>query len=261
MNMFYMAERTLTRALVRPPGRSFARAISSTQAKIDVDLAQAQHKAYCQALEAAGLRVTILPIDEAHPDSCFMQDPAMIIGGRAIIGRMAAASRQGEEVDAAAALVSAGFRPQPIVAPGTLEGGDVQVLPGRALVGETGRSNAAGIAQLAAILGPAGIPVAGLPVDGYLHLGTALSYLGQNMLLSVPAYAGHPAFAGLDVIAVPGEESYAANVLSLGASVIVPDGFPAVAATLRARGFDVLRVPVMEFEKADGGVTCLSLVW
>ncbi len=103
--------------------------------------------------------------------------------------------------------------------------------------------------------------MASLPVDGYLHLGTAVSYLGQNMLLSVPAYAGHPAFAGLDVIAVPGEEAYAANVLALGASVIVPDGFPAVAGVLRARGFSVLRVPVTEFEKADGGVTCLSLVW
>ena len=141
-----MAERTLTRALVRPPGVSFAGAISPSQTAIDVALARAQHAVYCEAVQAAGLEVTVLPTDEAHPDSCFMQDPAMVIAGRVIVGRMAARSRQGEEEGAAEALALAGFGLHRIFAPGTLEGGDVQVLPDRVLVGETGRSNAAGIA-------------------------------------------------------------------------------------------------------------------
>ena len=87
-------------ALVRPPGVSFARAISTSGAAIDVALAQAQHAEYCQALAAAGVQVEVLPPDERYPDSCFMQDPALVIEGVAIIARPAAASRQGEEAAA-----------------------------------------------------------------------------------------------------------------------------------------------------------------
>jgi dimethylargininase len=97
-------------------------------------------------------------------------------------------------------------------------------------------------------------------VTSYLHLKTAATYLGYNTLLAVEAYADHPAFADLDVLRVPPEEAYAANALAIGDHVIVPDGYPRVAAMLRARGFVVLPVPMSEFAKADGGVTCLAVV-
>jgi dimethylargininase len=255
----------LRHALVRPPGESFARAITTQNLPIDVRLAQAQHKEYCAALAAAGVTVAALPADERYPDGCFMQDPAVVIRRRAIVCRMAASSRQGEEDAVAEALVER-FPLARIVPPGTLEGGDVMVLPDRILVGRTARTNQAGIAQLVVALseapdGEAPAPVYSVPVNDYLHLLSAATYIGRDTLLAVQAYAGHPHFAGLDVIVAPPEEAYAVNALGLGESVVVPAGYPRVAAMLRDRGFEVLPVPVSEFAKADGGVTCLSLVW
>jgi dimethylargininase len=254
----------LKRALVRPPGASFARAISSRNLPIDVALAQAQHAEYCEALAAAGVTVEVLPADDRYPDSCFMQDPAVVIRGRAVIGRMAAPSREGEE-DAVAAALAGRFGLTRIVPPGTLEGGDVLVLPDSIAVGLTGRTNRAGIAQLVVALAAGEdplMPVYSIPVDDYLHLLSAVTYAGRNTLIAVEEkYAGHPLFAGMDVIVPPAEEAYAVNTLGLGDSVIVPAGFPRVAVMLRDRGFEVLPVPVSEFAKADGGVTCLSLVW
>ena len=269
-------------ALVRPPGDSFARAISSRNLPIDVELARAQHAEYYAALAAAGVVVEALPADERYPDSCFMQDPAMVIGGHGIICRMGAPSRRGEE-EAIAGALEGRFPPrqhhgtamtrQPsgasltyIIPPGTLEGGDVMVLPDKILVGRTARTNHAGVAQLVVALseappGEAPLPVYSVPVNDYLHLLSAATYVGRNTLIAVEAYAEHPHFAGLDVIVAPPEEAYAVNVLGLGESVIVPAGYPRVVAALRERGFDVLPVPVSEFAKADGGVTCLALVW
>jgi dimethylargininase len=253
----------LRRALVRPPGASFAQAISSRNLPIDAGQARAQHAEYCQALAAAGVTVEALPADERYPDSCFMQDPALVLRGRAIIGRMAAPSRQGEE-DAVARVLAGRLPLTRIVPPGTLEGGDVLVLPNRIVVGRTARTNQAGIAQLVVALAEAEdpmTPVYSVPVDDYLHLLSAATYAGQDTLLAVEVYAGHPHFAGLDVIIAPPEEAYAVNALGLGESVIVPAGYPRVASLLRARGFTVLTVPVSEFAKADGGVTCLAMVW
>ncbi len=249
-----------TDALVRPPGESFCRAISSSAAQIDVALARRQHAEYCQALRAAGLSVEVLPADERFPDSCFMQDPAVVIAGRAIIGRPGAESRRGEEAALIAALADR-FPLHRIAAPGTLEGGDVLILPDRVVVGRSARTNAAGIAQLAVALSDTGLPVYAAPVEGYLHLLTAVTRLDDGSLLAVEGWPLPAPLAGLKVLAVPQAEAYAANVLAIGTRVIMPAGYPRVAAMLTAHGFEVLPVPMSEFAKADGGVTCLSLVW
>ena len=249
-----------THALVRPPGDSFAAAISSTGAAIDVALARAQHAAYCQALSAAGLMVEMLPPDERFPDSCFMQDPAVVIAGRAIIGRPGAPSRQGEE-EALATALTGRFPLTRLIPPATLEGGDVLILPDRVVVGRSGRTNAAGIAQLAVALAGTGLPVFAAPVEPYLHLLTAVTHLGQGVLLAIEGWPLPPPLADLDVLRVPPEEAYAANTLGIGEHVIVPADYPRVAAMLAAHGFRVITVPTSEFAKADGGVTCLALLW
>ena len=217
-----------SRALVRPPGASFFRAISTSRAPIDVTLAQAQHVEYRQALAEAGLAVEVLPPDERYPDGCFMEDPAVVIAGQAVVGRMGVPSRRGEE-DALAELLAARLPTTRVVAPGTLEGGDVIRLPDRVLAGRTARTNRAGIAQLAVALAPTGLPVLEVPVDDYLHLQTAATYIGHGILLALDAYADHPAFAGLEVLIVPPEEAYAANTLGVGDHAIVPAGYPKVA--------------------------------
>ncbi len=223
-----------THALVRPPGDSFVAAIRSTNAPIDVALARAQHAAYCQALSAAGLSVEVLPAEERFPDSCFMQDPAVVIAGRAVICRPGAQSRRGEEEALAQAL--AGRLPLTrIIPPGTLEGGDVLILPDRIVVGRSGRTNAAGIAQLAVALAGTGLAVHAAPVDPYLHLLTAVTYIGQGALLAIEGWPLPAALAGFNVLRVPLDEAYAANSLGIGAHVIVPAGHPHGGAAGRAR--------------------------
>lgn len=247
-------------ALVRPPGESFVNAICAVPAKINVALAREQHAEYCNALRQTGMTVETLPADEGFPDSCFMQDPALVFGDVAIIGRMAAASRAGE-TDAIAETLAVRFRVERIQAPGTLEGGDVLILGDHVLVGETARTNREGIAQLAGFLKPEGIDVQWIPVKEYLHLLTAATYVGQNVLVVNIDYAAHPAFADFDKVLVPRAEAYAANTLGVADYAIIPQGYPRTMEQLAARGFGVLSVPMSEFYKADGGVSCLSLMW
>lgn len=251
-----------THALVRPPGRSFAQALStqSPRPRMDVALAQAQHAAYVDALRACGLEVTVLPPDEVFPDACFVQDLAVLYEDLAVICRPGAPSRQGEEAAIAEAL-----RPHKrivrIQPPGTLEGGDVLQVGRHLYVGLSSRTNRAGAAQLREFLEPLGATVTPIPVQGNLHLLSDCTYLGRGMLLAAGAAASRPEFLGLDVIFVPPEEAYAANCLAIGDQVILPEGYPRVRQALEERGFQVLTVPVSEFRKADGGVTCLSLLW
>ncbi len=245
-------------ALVRPPGRSFASALSSTGAVIDVALAQQQHEGYREALARAGVAVEVLDPDERYPDSCFMQDPALVIRGKAIVARPGAPSRLGEE-QLVAPLLARRFPTVALTAPATLEGGDVLVLPDHVYVGRSDRTNAAGIEQLRAALHP--LPVDEIPISGLLHLLSGVTYLGRNTLLAVRGMADRPEFRGLKVLVVPDDEAYACNVLALGDSVVAPWGYAGTIAMLAANGFRVLPAQVSEFTKADGGVTCLSLIY
>lgn len=248
-------------AIVRPPGDSFVRALTAQipQAAIDVTLAREQHRAYCTALRTAGFKLVELAPDETHPDACFVQDTAVVFGDLAVIGRFGVESRHGEQ-DAIVQALQGRKRLMEIQHPATLEGGDVLVIGSRVFVGLSARTNRAGFAQLRDLLELEGATVQALPVGQGLHLMTDCSYLGRGVLLATDAYADLTAFSGLDLIRVPSEEAYAANALVGDDHVILPDGHPRTAAQIRARGFQVLPVPLSEFAKADGGVTCLSLL-
>ncbi len=251
---------SFSRALIRQPGASLFRGISRRGLHPDPFSAQAQHTAYCQALCAAGLDVTVLPPDERYPDSCFMQDTALVVRGQVILCRPGAPSRQGEE-QATAAWFEGEMPVARIEPPGTLEGGDVMVLPDRVLVGRSERTNAEGVEQLRALLEPLGLPAVSVSVGDSLHLLSDATYLGRGIVLAASTFKGLGSVEGLQLIPIPLAEAYAANVLALGDHVIVPDGFPQTAARLRAAGFKPLPVPLSEFEKVDGGATCLSIVW
>ena len=248
-------------ALVRPPGDSFAQAISSLdpQPRIDVDVAREQHAAYCAALERAGVELIELPDDEAYPDSCFVQDTAVVAGDLAVIARPGAPSRRGEE-EAVRRALQGRKRLAEIQPPGTLEGGDVLVIGTRLFVGLSARTNRAGFAQLRDLLELEGATVESLPVGESLHLLSDCTYLGRGVLLATAACVELPAFAGLEHIRVPPEEAYAANALAVDEFVIFPAGYPRTEALVREHGFTMLPVPLSEFAKADGGATCLSLL-
>jgi dimethylargininase len=247
---------------VRSPGRSFASALTTQnpEAPIDVDLAQRQHRAYVQTLRNLGLKVRELAPDERFPDGCFVQDLAVVYRNLAVICRPGAPSRQGEE-EAAERLLREYKEVVSIEEPGTVDGGDVLRVGDRFFVGLSGRTNRAGASQLRQQLEARGASVLMVPLDQGLHLMSGCTYLGNGLLLATGPWASIPQFLALEVIYVPHEEAYGANCLAIGDQVLVPDCCPRVSSDLQLRGFTVWPVAMSEFEKADGGVTCLSLLW
>jgi dimethylargininase len=249
---------SLLRAIVRPPARTYPQALTRLvpPPPIDLSLALEQHRAYVEALRACDVDVIELPPDDAHPDSVFVQDPVLVVAGRAVVLRAAEASRAGEAEDLVGVLRD--FVPVvEMEPPATLDGGDVLVAEGRLYVGISSRSNREGCDQLAALTGLPAVPVP-LP-EGLLHLLSGCTYLGRNRLLATPSLARRlPAF---DDLLVPDAEAPAANVLVLGRHAIVPAGYPRVAALVAGCGLGVHAVPASEFEKRDGGVTCRALLF
>lgn len=230
------------------------------QQPIDVARAAEQHHAYEDCLRSLGAEVIRLPDEPDLPDAVFVEDTAVVVDEVAVIPVMGAASRRPETKSVAAAL--AAYRPlRHLEAPATLDGGDVLRVGRRLFVGLTSRTNQAGIAQLAAHLAPFGYQVEAVEVTGCLHLKSACTTVGNNTLLINRAWIDVAPFAGFDLIDVPASEPGAANVLLIGETLIVPSAFPQTIALLEARGFKVCPVDVSEFQKAEGGVTCKSILF
>ncbi len=256
-------------AFVRPPEEGFVHALGqqAEAAAIDLARAKAQHRLYVDALRDAGVTVQELPPAPGYPDACFVQDVVLLLPELAILARPAEPSRLGE-VDLIRPHLPADLPVAAIEAPGTLEWGDVLRIGNVLYVGQSARTNAAATAQLRNLVTPLGLTVEALPVPRGLHLLSGVNYLGTpaadpeaaGVLVAWEDYAGLPQFAGLDVVVTPPAEEPAANCLALGNAIVVPAGYPQTAAALWHRGFRVLSVPIDEFAKAAGGVTCLSVI-
>jgi dimethylargininase len=150
---------------------------------------------------------------------------------------------------------------QAIEAPGTLDGGDV-LLVGRTLyVGESARSNPDGIAQLRELLAPHGYAVEAVATRGCLHLKSAVTALSDDTVLLQPAWVDRARFAKFRIIEIDPAEPHAANVLRIGDALIMPANFPRTRQRLLDAGFKVTVVDVSELQKAEGAVTCCSLVF
>lgn len=252
-----------TRAIVCPPAPNFAAGLTTAGLGApDYALALAQHAHYCRVLEECGLRLTVLPADPRHPDSTFVEDTAILTEQGALLTRPGAASRSGEVAAMRAALAS--FYPAlaAIAPPGALDGGDICEAGQHVLIGISARTNAAGAAQLAQWLAPQGYTVDFIDIrstPGILHLKSGLAYLGQQRMVVIDALADHPALAGYTCVRVDAEEAYAANCLRVNDRVLIPAGFPRLGARLRDLGYAVVDVAMSEFQKMDGGLSCLSL--
>jgi dimethylargininase len=227
---------------------------------IDVERARRQHEAYERALAGLGCAVRRLPAGADMPDSVFIEDVAVVLDEVAVVTRPGAASRRAETPAVADAL--AAYRPLArIEAPGTLDGGDVLVVDRTVFVGRSARTNAVGIGQLRGALAPFGYTVQAVVVHRCLHLKTAVTCVGDGRLLINREWVPADAFAGWELIDVYPGEPFAANALRVGGAVLYPDAFPRTRARLEARGIRVVPVPADELAKAEGGVTCCSLVF
>ena len=255
----------LTHALVRPPGPTFVNGITTSGlGPPDVTLALAQHERYCETLEGLGVSLVRLPADEKFPDSTFVEDTAILAAGGAMLTRPGAASRAGEVSSVAAALRDWFPALARVVEPGTVDGGDVCEAGGHFFIGHSARTNAAGASQVATWLIERGLGATVVdirPLPSLLHLKTGVSWLGGRRLLAIEDFAGHAVLGAWDVVTVPRGEDYAANCLLINESVVIARGFPGTAALLRSLGYHLVEVDLSEFQKMDGGASCLSLRW
>ena len=222
---------------------------------IDVPQARAQHHEYQRTLEALGCRVLTLPAEPQLADSVFVEDVAIVLDDVAILTRPGAASRRSEVASVGALL--GGYRKLP----GTLDGGDVLHVGRTLYVGQSARSNADGIAQLRTLLAGRGYTVQGVPTQGCLHLKSAVTQLADDTLLLQPAWVDRGRFSDFRVIEVDPAEPHAANVLRIGDALVMPASFPRTRQRLLDAGFQVTSVDVSELQKAEGAVTCCSLVF
>jgi dimethylargininase len=226
---------------------------------IDVARAEAQHRNYEAALERLGARVISLPAEPELPDCVFVEDPTLVLDEIAIITRMGARSRRGESESLAAAL--ARFRPVVRMRePATLEGGDVVQMGKTLYVGLSRRTNAEGARQLAELVEPHGYRVLPVQVTGCLHMKSACCAVSDYAVLANRALFDSSAFQ-CKMIDVPAQEPGAADVLRIGGRVLLPASFPRTARLLEESGFTVQPLDVSELQKAEAGVTCMSLLF
>jgi dimethylargininase len=226
---------------------------------IDVARARAQHDSYERALADAGYRVERLPAGDDMPDCVFIEDVAIVFDELAVVTCPGAASRR-VEVPAVAEALARYREVRRIEAPATLDGGDVLVAGRRVFVGRSSRTAGDAIAQLGRLLVPFGYDVRGVDVHGCLHLKSAVTATSDDGVVVNPAFVDVEIFRELDVIAIDPREPAAANVLRLYDRVIVPASCPRTADLLAARGLRVVPVDTSELAKAEGALTCCSLI-
>ena len=226
---------------------------------IDFERARRQHAAYEAALTGLGCEVHRLPADADAPDCVFVEDVAVVFDELAILTRPGAVSRRRETPPVAAALAER-RRLVSIDAPATLDGGDVLVAGRQVFVGLTSRTDEAGAAALERALGPLGYKVTSVPVQGALHLKSVASHVAPGLLLIDPAGIDPTAFDGYELLTVAEGESPAANALWIGDTVLVAAGFDGTRKRLEQRGLKIVEVENGELARAEGGLTCCSLI-
>jgi len=252
-----------SRAIVRPPGATFPRGLSSANlGPPNLALALSQHAAYCEALRTCGLALTVLEADARFADGTFVEDTAVLADRLTVVTRPGAPSRLGEVHSVRACLQGLRGEVREILAPGTLDGGDICQAGAHFFVGVSQRTNSDGAGQFCEIVRAAGYSASTLDIRGnarLLHLKSGIAYLGDGRLLAVPGLPRAAEIAGYEIVEVDALEAYAANCVRINDRVLVAAGYPRTTEALRALGLAPLPLDTSEFRKLDGGLSCLSL--
>ncbi len=227
---------------------------------IDLDRARAEHRVYRQKLRELGCRVRCLPEEPELADSVFVEDIAVVFAELAVLARPGAPSRRGERLSIAQALEP--YRPlHRIRAPGILDGGDVLTLGREVYVGRSSRSNSEAVEQLARAVTPHGYSVTEVDFRGCLHLKSAVSRVAEDTVLVNPEWVDADVFRGMHALGIDPREPAAANALAVGPTVLAAAEHPRTLDLLRARGIDARPIEAGELAKAEGGLTCCSLLF
>lgn len=249
-----------SRAIARQPASTMVNGITTATLGVpDFQKAQQQHQAYVSALKACGLDVTVLEALVDYPDSVFIEDVALLAGNCAILTRPGAGSRIGE-----VEFVNPGIRQfyetvDEIKSPGSVEAGDVMMVASHFYIGLSARTNTEGARQLIEILNRHGMTGSTVKMNEFLHLKTGLSYLENNILLISGEFVNRAEFSKFNQIIVDEDEGYAANSVWINDRVLTPAGYPRTSRKIKAAGYQVIELDMSEFQKLDGGLSCLSL--
>ena len=248
------------RAIVRKPCKNMVNGITSANlGPPDFALASRQHDQYIEALLLCGLEVDILPADEEHPDSTFIEDVALLTPRCAIITIPGAVSRKGE-AESVIPVIKKYYRDVEFIkAPGTIEPGDIMMAGRHYYIGLSARTNREGAAQMLGILERYGMEGSWVELRDVLHLKTGVAYLEQNNLVAAGEFVSAEAFNQFNIITVGEQEEYAANCIWVNDRVIIPAGYPDTKHKIENCGYQTVEVDVSEFRKLDGGLSCLSL--
>ncbi len=249
----------MPRLLVRRPSPLLADGELTHLDRVAVDpaLALSQWEAYVDVFRARGWDVIEVAAADDQPDGVFVEDAVVMFGDLAVLCRAGAASRRGESATVEAAVAASGISSVRIEEPGTLDGGDVLKVGRTVYVGASSRTNAAGIAQLRALLEPRGWIVAEVPVTKVLHLKSGVTALPDGTVVGFGPLVDDPATFP-EFLEIPEEHGTAVVVLD-ERTVLMSADAPETAALYRARGLEVITTPVTEFEKLEGCVPCLSV--
>ena len=253
-----------TKAITKKPCRALIDGITTAmfgEGTPDYDLAIQQHDKYVETLKGLGLEVLDLEADERYPDSCFVEDPAVVMAECAIITNPATDSRNGEKLEIIEPIRKFYDEDQIfyIEAPGTMEGGDVMLVDKHFYVGQSDRTNAEGFEQFKEIVSKFGYEATAVPVTEGLHLKDFVIYLENGNMLVSQHMNEEPAFEGYTKFVIDPDELYAINSMNINGTVLVPEGFPKTLKIIEDLGYPTILINNSEFAKIDGSLTCLSL--
>ena len=249
-----------SRAIVRTPFENLVNGITTANLGLpDYNLALIQHQGYVDALRKCGLEVIVLDANEGFPDSTFVEDTALLTPRCAVITNPGALSRKGETVDIRKVISNYYSEIAEIREPGTLEAGDVTMVGDHYYIGLSQRTNEDGAKQLIDILESYGMTGSAIKLEKVLHLKTGVSYLEKNNFVVAGEFITHPEFQKYNRLKIDDDESYAANCVWVNDHVLVAKGFPKAQKLIKENGYNIIEVDVSEFQKLDGGLSCLSL--
>ena len=253
-----------TKAITRKPCKALIDGISTSmfgEGTPDYERAIGQHDKYVETLRGLGLEVLDLPDDERYPDSCFVEDPAVVMAECAIITNPATDSRNGEKFEIISAIKEFYADDQifHIEAPGTMEGGDVMLVGRHFFVGQSERTNEEGARQFNEIVTKFGYTSSTVPVTEGLHLKDFVIYLENNNMLVSPTMNEMEAFKDFNRYVVDADELYAINSMNINGTVLIPQGHPKTQKIIEDLGYPVILMDTNEFRLIDGSLTCLSL--
>lgn len=249
-----------TKAIVRKPSRSMLDGLSNANlGKPDYEKAMIQHQNYMDVLLYCGLDLTILEADENYPDSCFVEDVALCTSQCAVITHPGALSRRGEVVEMKEVLKDFYKNIEQINEPGTIEAGDIMMVGNHFYIGLSNRTNQDGAEQMISILNKYGFSASLIQLEEVLHLKTGLAYLENNHLLISGEFLQQPEFDKFHKIKIETEDAYSANCIWVNDKVLIPAGFSATKQKIAHLGYEIIELEMSEFQKLDGGLSCLSL--